>query len=103
MTGEARHHDARDPELLGDRHGVHRSRAAEAEEGEVAGVEPAVHRDFAHRPRHLRDRDPERRAREIDGIALAFAPGRERLERRARLLRGQHEPTRERPADRQAA
>ena len=52
-AGEARHQYVRHAELAGDSGGVHRPRAAEGEEGEVARVVPLVHRDEPRRARHL--------------------------------------------------
>src|SRR6202012_2191775 len=45
--------EAVDAELFGDRRGVHRSGAAEGEEGEAARVDAALDGDDAERPHHL--------------------------------------------------
>ena len=52
-AGEARHQHVRHAELAGDGGGVHRPRATEGEEREVARVVPLVHRDEPRRARHL--------------------------------------------------
>ena len=52
-AGVARHQHVGHAELAGDGGGVHRPRAAEGEEGEVARVVPLVHRDQPRRARHL--------------------------------------------------
>ena len=49
----ARAEDALDPELGGDRRGVHRPGAAEGQQGEVARVDAALDGDHAQRAHHL--------------------------------------------------
>ena len=59
MPGHLRHEDRPDPEGLRHVPGVERPRPPEGDEGEVAGVVAALHRDGADRAHHVGDDDPD--------------------------------------------
>jgi len=63
----AGHEHRPDFELVGERAGVQRSRAAECDEGELPRVVSALDRDHAEGPQHLGVHDLERRRR-IDAV-----------------------------------
>ena len=60
---QGRHQHARQAEFARQRRGMQRTGAAEGEQGEVARIVAARHRDHADRARHLHVAEPQHRAR----------------------------------------
>ena len=92
----ARDDDARDPEVGGDRAGVHRTGAAERGEREAARIVAAGDRHHAQRVGHVRVGDPhDRRGGGLDGQPQRL--GHRAIDRLARRLRVEPDAAAERP------